>query len=55
MRDDHSSMVINLPVDEAEKILKYGLQVERSGSGDIVYGQVPVDVIKLNKQQCCCS
>ncbi|MDR9757373.1 MAG: stage V sporulation protein D [Thermoanaerobacterales bacterium] len=41
-------MVINLPVDEAEKILKdAGLQVERSGSGDIVYGQVPVDGIRV--------
>lgn len=41
-------MVINLPVDEAEKILKEaGLQVERSGSGDIVYGQVPVDGVKV--------
>jgi len=41
-------MVINLPVDEAEKILKdAGLQVERSGSGNIVYGQVPVDGIRV--------
>jgi len=41
-------MVINLPVDEAEKILKdAGLQIERSGSGDIVYGQVPVDGVRV--------
>jgi len=41
-------MVINFPVDEAEKILKdAGLQIERSGSGDIVYGQVPVDGVRV--------
>lgn len=43
-------MVINLPVDEAEKVLKEaGLQCERSGSGEIVYGQVPLDGVKVER------
>ena len=44
-------MVINLPVDEAEKALNdAGLVSERSGSGQIVYGQIPLDGVKVKKR-----
>ncbi len=43
-------LVLNLPVQEAEKILKEaGLESERSGSGQIVYGQLPLDGVKVKK------
>ena len=43
-------MVINLPVDEAEKLLTdAGLVSERSGSGQLVYGQMPLDGVKVKK------
>ncbi len=42
--------VINLPVQEADKILtEAGLQSEHSGSGEIVYGQIPLDGVKVKK------
>jgi stage V sporulation protein D (sporulation-specific penicillin-binding protein) len=43
-------LVINLPVQEADKVLKNaGLESEHSGSGEIVYGQVPLDGVKVKK------
>ncbi|HBG22601.1 MAG TPA: stage V sporulation protein D, partial [Peptococcaceae bacterium] len=41
-------MVINLPVDKAENVLRdAGLVSERSGSGQVVYGQIPLDGVKV--------
>ncbi len=43
-------LVLNLPVQEADKILKEaGLESEHSGSGEIVYGQIPLDGIKVKR------
>ena len=43
-------MVINLPVDKAENVLRdAGLVSERSGSGQVVYGQIPLDGVKVKK------
>lgn len=43
-------LVINLPVQEADKVLREaGLESEHSGSGQIVYGQVPLDGVKVKK------
>ena len=43
-------LVINLPVQEADKVLKdAGLQSEHSGSGQTVFGQIPLDGIKVKK------
>jgi len=42
--------VINLPVQEAEKVLKEaGLEAEKLGKGNMVYGQVPLDGVKVKK------
>ncbi|HHW41552.1 MAG TPA: stage V sporulation protein D [Syntrophomonadaceae bacterium] len=42
--------VINLPVQEAEKVLKEaGLEAEKLGNGKVVYGQVPLDGVKVKK------
>jgi stage V sporulation protein D (sporulation-specific penicillin-binding protein) len=43
-------MVINLPADQAENVLRdAGLVSERSGSGQVVYGQIPLDGVKVKK------
>lgn len=42
--------VVNLPVDQAEKLLKEaGLEAEKVGSGKIVYTQMPLDGLKVKK------
>ncbi len=42
--------VINLPVQEAEQLLKEaGLEAEKLGNGNMVYGQVPLDGVKVKK------
>lgn len=43
-------LVINLPVEEADKILREaGLESEHLGSGQIVCGQIPLDGVKVKK------
>ncbi len=42
--------VVNLPLQEAEKILKEaGLECSRVGNGEIVYGQIPPDGVEVRR------